>query len=162
MSAKPIVNLRAVASPLYVLVALTAIAALSLGGCKPRGKAGLPEDTEKCMGTAPVCHEPTTDGCCAAEPHEAECGPKDAPLGTHLKWVCPGTLVAVSECRGVGAACVPRPVIQRNDSTGAPHAAVSLEVWNPDAGPRIDDAGAKTGKKALATKRGHELPVNNR
>ena len=136
---------------LSVLLFGLALTATSLVGCKPRGKAGLPEDTERCMGTAPVCHEPTTDGCCAAEPQEAECGPKDAPLGTHLKWVCPGKLVAVSECRGIGAACVPRPIIQRNDSTGAPHAAVSLEVWNPDAGPRmIEDAG-KGSKKALAT-----------
>jgi predicted small secreted protein len=129
-----------------VLSILLASASL-LAACR-RGQAGLPEDTEKCMGDAPVCHEPTTtDGCCAAEPRAAECGPKDAPLGTHLKWVCPGKLVVATDCRGIGAACVARPILQHNDSSGAPHAAVSLEVFNPDAGPRTDDGGADAGKK---------------
>jgi hypothetical protein len=130
------------------LVALLALLAIAVASCKPRGKAGLPADTETCTGTAPECHELTTDGCCAAEPQPAECGPKDAPLGTHLKWVCPGKLVVPAECRGIGAACTPRPVIQRNDSTGAPHAAVSLEVFNPDAAPRVEDAGKKPDRRS--------------
>lgn len=74
-------------------------AALALAGC-----ARAAADNE-CTGAAPLCYESAAPGCCADAGVPAECGPKDAPRGTHLKWVCPGKSVRVTECTAYGPAC---------------------------------------------------------
>jgi hypothetical protein len=96
-----------------------ALACLLLG-CKTTRAA--PEN--ECTGEAPACFEPIKEGCCGDAGPRAECGPKDAPRGTHLKWVCPGKTVAAAACVEYAPACV------RGDQTGSPMAA-------PHAGPDI-------------------------
>ncbi len=134
------------AAALFALAAATA--------CKtPIGATA----SSSCDGTPPECYVPVGDGCCAQTPIAAECGPKDAPLGTHLKWICPDKSMAREECRGVGAACTPKPP-EKPAEVRAPHAAVELEVFDPDASTRPGDAGAAdAGKRSTGRggRRGH-------
>jgi hypothetical protein len=97
-------------------VSLATLAALA--GC---ARTAAPAD--ECTGAAPTCFEsiaPAT-GCCAEAGVPAECGPKDAPRGTLLKWVCPGKTVRDTECSAYGAVCATH-VDQVAPSLATPHA----------------------------------------
>jgi len=89
----------------------------------------------ECTGQPPACFDSISEGCCGDAGPRAECGPKDAPRGTHLKWVCPGKTVATAACKEFAPACV------RGDQTGspmaAPHAAPDVIALAPaqDAPP---------------------------
>ena len=90
----------------------------ALAGC---ARSGAPAD--ECTGAAPTCFEsvlPAT-GCCAEAGDPAECGPKDAPRGTLLKWVCPGKTVRATECAAYGAVCATH-IDQVAPSLATPHA----------------------------------------
>ena len=78
---------------------------------------------DECSGAAPVCFDliAANVGCCAEAGVPAECGPKDAPQGTHLKWVCPGKSVRASDCSAYGAVCATH-VDQVAPSLATPHA----------------------------------------
>ena len=76
-------------------VAVAAVMALlvaSAGGCARSSR----DSDDECTGVVPTCFEALAEGCCAEAGAPAECGPKDAPRGTHLKWVCPGKSVRAS------------------------------------------------------------------
>jgi hypothetical protein len=98
--------------------ALAAVALVPLAGC-----ARPSADENECTGQAPACFEPIAAnvGCCAEAGVPAECGPKDAPRGTHLKWVCPGKSVRATECTAYGAVCATH-VDQIAPSLATPHA----------------------------------------
>jgi hypothetical protein len=100
----------------FTVASLAALAALA--GCA-RGAA----PSDECTGVAPTCFEaiaPAT-ACCAEAGVPAECGPKDAPRGTLLKWVCPGKTVRAAECAAYGAVCAAH-VDQVAPSLATPHA----------------------------------------
>lgn len=93
------------------------VSLLLLGACR-RASAGADND---CSGAAPSCYEPLAEGCCAEAGAPAECGPRDAPRGTRLKWVCPGSSTPASECRAYGPACASHPD-QVAPTLATPHA----------------------------------------
>ncbi len=115
-----------------LLTAVLAACALSraLLGC---ARTAAPAD--ECSGAAPTCFEPIaqTIGCCAEAGVPAECGPKDAPRGTLLKWVCPGKTVRATECSAYGAICATH-VDQVAPSLATPHAVPFDDPGAPVAG----------------------------
>jgi hypothetical protein len=107
---------------LVARAARTALVAC-VAACVLLGCARTSADDNECTGQAPVCFEPiaANAGCCAEAGAPAECGPKDAPRGTHLKWVCPGKSVRATECTAYGAVCATH-VDQIAPSLATPHA----------------------------------------
>ncbi len=101
-----------------VLLAGASSWVVSAGAC-----ARAAEADAECTGAPPVCFEPlaTNVGCCGDAGVPAECGPKDAPRGTHLKWVCPGKSVRQTECSTFGALCATH-IDQAPPSLATPHA----------------------------------------
>ena len=125
---------------------LVASLAAVFGPCRRAGGDGITDDAltgsaiTDCTGAAPTCYTPRGDGCCDEPAVPAVCGPKDAPKGTHLKWMCEGTLTPATACRGVGVSCVAATSGPAQFATAAPHAVVPLIPFDPDAS--APDAGA--------------------
>jgi hypothetical protein len=122
------------------------------GPCRRAGGVGVADDgltsapaIVDCTGAAPACYTPRGDGCCDEPAVPAVCGPKDAPKGTHLKWICEGTLTPATACRGVGSGCVGTSSGAAPFATAAPHAVVPLIPFDPDASAPADSGGRDAG-----------------
>ena len=84
------------------------------------------KEAPECVAPAPSCYPPAAAGACIDKPIAAECGPREARVGTHRHWMCDGDNVLASACTQITAATSPPPV--------AP-SAVAVVVAGDDAGP---------------------------
>ena len=142
-----------IAAAVISLSVTTSLAGLLPEACKR--SVGATSDTavavppvSDCPTPAPTCYTPGVDGCCEEPSATAVCGPRDAPKGTHLKWMCDGSLTLGSNCRGVGTACVPGAGAG-GDATRSPHAVVPLIPFDADAAAAANgSASADAGKTA--------------
>jgi hypothetical protein len=137
--------------PRYAAAGLMLFAAAALSAaCRKVPTAEAEPDRSACTGEPPACYTPLADGCCGDTAQKAECGPLDAPVGTHLRWICPGETTIASSCRGIGSACVPRTT--GHDPTNVPHAVLPLVTTDMVGGA---DAGKPARGKADKGKRRH-------
>jgi hypothetical protein len=65
----------------------------------------------ECVGSPPTCYPPGAAGACIDKPIPAECGPREARVGTHRRWMCDGDGVRASACTQITAATPPAPVV---------------------------------------------------
>ena len=129
---------------------------LALAACRQPEK-GIEVDRSGCTGAPPTCYIPAPDECCAEPSEPAECGPEGALAGTHLRWMCPGAMTMATNCRGVGATCVPR--VTSRDPTRVPHAVVPLVTTDMDleagAPDEPEEPPTRAPKKPDKRKRRH-------